>query len=248
MNMSELRKALLVIIFIAGLIAALLLLYFADEKHDSLLWVLAISSGLLSIGAFSWLLVGLLRREEEKLPDFLGEKFLNWFDQDGLSFTVRADEVDGVFCLHVWFQSRRDRRCRAVVALRPGRRNKGFGNPKIEFEAPPAAFGCASLPIAVGSEFQGRDIALNIGASVSWPDGNGKLVRFQEGMEVGSAPGIDRRDRMFMAGAAMSGGFGFVIPATITLSVPEGVASTISPEPSTTLEISWELASFCSTP
>ena len=53
-----------------------------------------------------------------------------------------------------------------------------------EFEFGPAAFGYATIPTPIPAHYQGQRITFEVGATVWYPEGRGKMVRFRCGIAV----------------------------------------------------------------
>jgi hypothetical protein len=126
----------------------------------------------------------------DRAPDFLRRKARKYFDGNGLCFAVLPLVHNGGFAWHIPFQNRFERPCKALVAFRPAARGFGFGRPnlsevRIELDCDGGAFGFATVPYGVPSEYHGKQLRFELIAVAHYPGGKGKMLRFRDGLAVG---------------------------------------------------------------
>jgi hypothetical protein len=64
-----------------------------------------------------------------------------------------------------------------------------------------AAFGKASIWWPVPEEAQGKEVSIDVAASVKYPTGRGRLLRFRDGLRVGAVGADLWREGIRMIGA-----------------------------------------------
>ncbi len=97
------------------------------------------------------------------------------------------------------------------------------------------------MPLSVPTRYQGAVQKFDIGARVQFPQGRGKMLRFRDGIRVGSARFQQKRDHVLTVAAAAAGIVLITHPASIKLRLPQNVAES-TPEDAAidTIEI-WNL-------
>ena len=113
-----------------------------------------------------------------------------------------------------------------------------LGRAKIEtitFEIPcqSAAFGVARIPIPIAKELQGKRQSFEVGASVDYPEGRGRRVRYFDGifLRTNAKFGNSFGTALVVAGA-LTGSIVMTRPAKTTVLFPAGVAEEYSRDPS----------------
>jgi hypothetical protein len=183
----------------------------------------------------------------DEIPDYLGPRVGTYFNRDGFCFGILPIVVDGVCVFEVYFQNQYEKRCVGRVALRPAR---GFflGRAKmdsiiVEVDCEPAAFGVARVPVPLSATLQGRRQSFEAGASVEFPEGKGRQLRFGNGvaLRANSKFGNAFATGMTVAGA-LTGRIVYASPATVPITLPKGVAEDVSAcEETTRIETLWKL-------
>jgi hypothetical protein len=181
------------------------------------------------------------RRRSDIAPDYLGRSSGPVFERDGLCFTVSLDAEGDFAMFTVMYQNRYDRPLAAYIALRPVGSGVATLSPRIN--CGPAGFGVAKFPVAIPARHQGTKVALEIGASVEYPRGKGREVRFFAGRPVQNdaefrdlplknrpLPGsVKKRNLMLTA-------------TTIRLALPRNVAEYVPDEEKGHAEELWSLS------
>lgn len=166
------------------------------------------------------------------VPDYLHHHVGNYFNRGGFCFGFRTSVVDRVCYLEIFFQNQQDEVCVGRVALRPAR---GFflGRANIEpiaveIKCEAAAFGIAKLAIPVSLEFQGKRQSFEVGASVNYPNGKGRTLRFRSGtvLRANSNFGNAFATALTVAGA-LTGSIVWTTPARVILDLPGGLAQDV---------------------
>lgn len=240
--MGESFKAVCSLILIVAAIASGFSWFFAD-RPDALTWGFRIVSPAVAILALAVLLK--VHHRQDLAPDLLQLTTGGYFNREGFCFAFGEGAFDGMFELTVFFQNQYGLPCEGQIALRPAR---GFwgGRAKmdtinIEIGCAGGAFGFASLPVAVPHKLQGKELQFEVGASVEYPHGKGKRLRFHDGIHL-------RTDASFRSGfstalvfaGALSGRVVLVKPATTTLSLPENVAEELPQRMEPTVVTTWK--------
>ena len=243
--MRESAKVLCVVVLLFG--APLAAIAWFDGKIDFmqpaiLFWKYGLP--LLCLAAIGVFLKIHFRADEA--PDYLSPRG-RFFNRGGFCFNVLPDVVDGVCVFVVFFQNQYENRSVGRVALRPAR---GFflGRAKmesilVEIDCKPAAFGIARVAVPLPAALQGRRQSFEVGASVEYPEGKGRQLRFRDGVTLRSNSkfGNAFATGLTVAGA-LTGQIVYQRPATVTIDLPKGVAEDIAdqdkPAPNDTL---WKL-------
>lgn len=198
--------------------------------HGSMTWGFRIGAPVCSVLALCLLLR--LHWRDDLAHDYLREISGSYFNRDGFCFTFMATAVDGIGYMNAFFQNQRDKPSVGRIALRPAR---GFFMTRseivtltYEIECAPAAFGVARIAIPIPAALQGKRQAFEVGASVRYPEGRGRRVRFRDGtfLRGNTKFRSSFRTALTVAGAA-AGSIVLSRPATITLVLPVGVAEDI---------------------
>jgi hypothetical protein len=134
----------------------------------------------LAVLSVAWFVYDSLRRD--RAPDFLKEQCKSFFDSGGLSFVFVPNAGPNI---QVYFQNQYSRPCRATLALRPARGEPTRIAPLyVELECPGGGYGIANRPIDPSSGAVARTIRFEVGASIRFPDGKGRRLRFRTGTPV----------------------------------------------------------------
>lgn len=174
---------------LAGVMAVLAVfaaIVWVDDRPDAMVWTLR----SLSTGAVVVLLILILKLHfrTDIVPDYLRPIGTNYFNRGGFAFLPSAARLEESCWLTLTFQNQRAAPCIGRVRLRPAR---GFflmrnAVDEVIFEVfcEPAAFGIARIPIGLAQQFQGTHQRFEVGASVEYFDGKGRLVRFWDGNRI----------------------------------------------------------------
>ncbi len=236
--MRETIKIICVLVLMVGAVAAAL--SWADERPDALQWS-------LRIGAPVFVLVSLvlflkIHFRADLAHDYLREYASTYFNRDGFCFSFSISKIDGIAYMDAYFQNQRDQPCIGRIALRPA---LGFflTRSKIDIftfwiKCAPGAFGYTRLAIPIPEKLQGKSQSFEIGASVEYPEGKGKQLRFFDGMIVRHNTNFGNTlGTVLVAAGALTGTI--VLPGSppkITVTLPADVAEVIpyDIEPETT--------------
>lgn len=230
--MRELVKILCVVVLLFG--APLSMLTWFDDKLDfptPLILFLKYGGPILCALAVGLFLKIHFRADD--VPDYLGPRVGVYFNRDGFCFGIVPTVADGVCIFEVYFQNQYEKRSVGRCALRPAR---GFflGRAKmesiiVEVNCEPAAFGVARVAVPLPAMLKGRRQSFEVGASVEYPDGKGRRLRFGDGITLransnfGNAFGVG----LTVAGA-LTGQIVYSSPATVTIDLPSGVAEDVT--------------------
>jgi hypothetical protein len=228
-------KSLLALVMIIGMIGSV----FA-WMTDGATWRPKAAFPAIALGAFAILLWQLLRKD--KVPDLLRKTCGNYFERDGFCFMIAPAAFKGEGRLDVYFQNRFERPCRAQVAIRPSQQfflnRRPIEMLTIEIECEGGAFGVAHVPWAVPAKLQGKKQSFDVGAHTEYPSGRGAMIRYRDGLRVGTA----KRD-VWSGILTMSGAVGGVVvlaqPAKIKLVLPKGIAETVAEDAPISIETLW---------
>ena len=183
--------------------------------------------------AFAQFLKIHFRRDEA--PDYLSMLSSAFYDRAGFCFAFKVFIVDDVCQLRLYFQNRYERPCVGRVALRS---TKGFfGSRKIDtikYEVPcdAAGFGFAQIPVPVPQSIQGKRHKFEVGASVEYPEGKGRMLRFRDGTVI-------RTNTNF--GNDLSGQFTPAKPIAVTIDFPTDVMDQLSEDLMPEVTHMWQL-------
>jgi len=244
--MGESTKAVCAFLIMVGVVAAVMA--WAMEQPNATTWGFRIGGPAIAILALGLILK--LHSRPDLETDYLRCVARTYFNRDGFCFAFVVNSVDGIAVMDAYFQSQYDRSSIGRIALRPAR---GFfmtrariggriGAITFEVECPPGGFGHARIPIPLAENLQGKRQSFEVGASVQYPDGKGRRIRFHDGVFLRSNSNFGNSfgTALTIAGAA-TGSIVLSQPATTTFDLPTGVADhlpiTVAPE----MRILWQL-------
>lgn len=221
--MGESMKTLCVFAMLVGIVVAGVAW---TMDPSPLIWGLRLGMGALGIGSFVAVVLSLTRKDRE--PDYLRQVARNYFNRDGFCFVPRAASTEGVAFLELYFQNQFEKPCEAMVALRPAR---GFFLNRPKFEAiairvpcEGGAFGVARLAIPVPTKMQGKRQRFEVGASVAYPDGKGRRLRFFDGIFLRANQKFgDAFSKTLTVAYLAAGGIYLASPATAEIALPANV-------------------------
>lgn len=207
-------------------------------------WIARVVSPLIAFALVGVLLK--LHRRQDRVPDYLQAATGVYFNRDGFCFGFATSVAGGMCLMHAYFQNQFERPCLDRIALRPSR---GFFLNRAQIEwitfeirCDAAAFGVATLPIALPQDVQGKAQSFEVGASVEYPDGKGKRLRYRDGIflrtntNFGSAFGAAVKVL-----GAMSGHIVLSKPASVTISLPNEVAAALPADAVSDIKTLWKL-------
>lgn len=173
---------------------------------------------------------------EDRMTDQLAQVAMGrYFEQDGLCFMplVRVTRAKGSQQhaeISLYYQNRFEGECEAVIHIRPPKgsffSHKGARDVHFAFRCQPGAFGVIHQPIAVGHEFLGRAVAVELAAMVRWVRHRGDQVRSRKGEPVGTF-NVDWAAAYRQGKHELCGEIELHNPATLTLTLPDGVAEEV---------------------
>jgi hypothetical protein len=244
--MRELTKVLCVVILLFG--APLAAVAWFDDRLDfpqPVIHFLKYACPVLCVLAVGIFLKINFRPDE--VPDYLGPRVGRYFNRDGFSFGILPAVADGICVFEVYFQNQHENRCVGRVALRPAR---GFflGRAKmasiaVEIDCEPAAFGVARVAVPLPATLQGRRQSFEVGASVEYPEGKGRRLRFGDGVTLRANSNFSKAFATgLMVAGALTGHIVYESPATVALDLPGGVAEDITDQMSpASVDTLWKL-------
>jgi hypothetical protein len=242
--MSETAKTLLIgALLLVALVTSVF--WYTDPVRPTLTWTGRIGSTTLAVLILGILVWAALRKD--KAPDLLRELVRRPFGQAGFCFAIIPAARDGTRYLDLYYQNRYARACRAVVVLKPVR---GFflNRPDLAcfspaIDCPGGAFGVITLPWGIPQQFQGQKQWIDVAADVSYPGGRGRMLRFKDGLTVGSGGSAGAAWRMTLTiGAALAGHIHLTRPAQLRLKLPTGVRETVPTETPLINQVLWSPA------
>jgi hypothetical protein len=222
--MGESAKSVLALMMIIGMVGSVM-----AWMMDGAAWQPKAAFPALAIGSLGILVWSLTRKD--KFPDLLRKTCGAYFERDGFCFAILPAATKGEGRLDIYFQNRYENPCRAQVAIRPSQQfflnRRPIEMLTIEIECEGAAFGVARVPWAVPKKLQGKRQSFDVGAHVEYPSGRGKMIRFRDGLRVGTA----KRD-IWSGLLTMSGAVGGMVvlaqPAKIHLVLPKGIGEDVA--------------------
>jgi len=205
-----------------------------DHRPDPTTAVLQYALPVVSVAAFVALLWLQFRRD--RIPDLMRQFTSGFFNRDGFCFAVVPIAVDGICYIAAYFQSQRDAPCIGRIALRP---SKGFflsradiGTIGLTITCEPAAFGICRFAVPLPNELQGTTQSFDVGASVEYPSGKGRRLRFHDGLPIRTNTEFkDSTAKAIAIAGAFTGQIVLYSPATVKMKLPTGVADRLD-EPS----------------
>jgi hypothetical protein len=222
--MREFIKGVCCLAVLIGLIMAIFA--WSEERPAPWLLSLRLVAPLVAMGGFGLFL--LLHFQRDRVPDFLRRKFRGSFERGGLCFNFNGTVENGAFCVRVHFQNRYDHPCRGQIALRPQKgmlwSNRDSMPLCFDFDCPAAGYGIVTLPVAVPRVNAGKPQTFEVGATVVYPHGRGRMVRYQPGNEVRHNACFRNPFGNFLSVFGLLAGMVVLYrPATVTFTPPPGI-------------------------
>jgi hypothetical protein len=236
--MGESVKALCSLFMIVAAIVSAVAWF--DDQPNQTTWILRIASPLVAVSSLAALLK--LHLRSDVAHDYLRDTTGGYFNRDGFCFAFLAEVVDGVCHLRAYYQNQYEHPCIGRIALRPAR---GFFLTRAKIETitfeiacDAGAFGVATLPIPLPQDVQGKQQSFEVGASVEYPQGKGKRLRFRDGvfLRTNTKFGNSFGTALTVAGA-LGGAIVLSSPATVTIALPSAAVDELpfNSMPSSTL-------------
>ena len=215
-----------------------------DDRPNSTGHLLRYACPVLCVLAIATFLKIHFRADE--VPDYLRQQVGTYFNRDGFCFAILPTAMNGVCLFEVYFQNQHEKRCIGRVALRPAR---GFFLDRARMESiilkvdcEPAAFGVARIAIPLPEKLQGRRQSFEVGASVEYPDGKGRRLRFADGIILRANSNFGNAfDTALTVAGALSGQIVYSSPATATIDLPKGVAEDVTESLEPEIDTVWKL-------
>jgi len=226
--MGESTKAVCVVVFAAACLVTPLV-WLIDQQPGPITWSFRL--GCPVVGALAIGLLLILHFRADVVPDYLYIEVGKYFNRDGFCFAFRAVPVDGVCYLLAYFENQHDQPCRGRIVLRPARgfwlRRAKIENITFEINCEPAAFGFVRIVLPLAKELQGKRQLFDVGASAHYPNGQGRRLRFRDGvfLRTNCNFGDTFGTGLIVAGAVLEKPrkAKIELPVGVTEDVPEGL-------------------------
>lgn len=238
-DMAEILKWLCALILITAAIVTPFAWY-ADQP-DQTVWILRIGAPLVGTVALA-ILIAIYSRADV-VPDYLHQTTGSYFNRGGFCFSMVPAVVDEVCVFQAFFQNQYERPCVGRIILRPYF-TSGISLPELLFDVicEEGAFGVVTLPVGLPHEVQGCKATYRVGASVKYPDGRGKRLRFRDGLSLREdAKFRDRLGTTLTVLGALVGHIVISTPAKITVMLPEDVVEVLLTTPVAERQLLWKL-------
>lgn len=224
--MSQSIKAVLQLIMLMAVLAGAGA-WLLEDRPNFTVWCFRIGAPAVALTMLAAIWAFNLRRD--LAPDYLrqvaGDGF---FNRNGFTFAPSAVLREGVCCILVHFQNQQDQPAVAKVGLRTAERllrRSYLEEISFQIHCEPAAFGVAIAPIALAPEFLGKKHVFDVGASVAYPQGKGRRLRFRDGTFLRTNADFTNPLRVpFLVGGLMVGKLILTEPAKLALMLPDRAA------------------------
>jgi hypothetical protein len=236
--MGESAKAVLALLMIIGMLGSV----FA-WMTDGTTWRPLVGFPALALGALGLLVWSLMRKD--KFPDLLKKRHGSYFEREGFCFAIVPVASNGECRLDIYFQNRFDRSSRAQVVMRPSQQfflnRRPIETLTVEIDCPGGAYGVARVPWAVPTKLQGKQQSFDVGAHTEYPTGRGTMIRYRDGVHVGTAKRDVWAGVLTLAGA-VGGTVVMTKSAKVKLTLPKDVKDTLPEDALIAIEILWSPA------
>lgn len=218
------------------------------DRPDSFVWSVRVGGPLVALLGLGLFLALHFRVDRE--PDYLRALTGEYFNCNGFCFAFGATVIHGFAFLDVYFQSQYDRPSFGRITIRPA---LGFfltrvktDTMTVEIPCPPGGFGYARIAIPVPRDLQGTGQSFEVIASIRYPDGRGKRLRFQDGICV---PPDRKFESAFRIGLRAFASLALLTsltgPKTVTIEMPLGVAEDIPKFIAPEVKVLWRVGNQC---
>jgi hypothetical protein len=240
--MGESFKAVCAFILIVATIVAAVV--WTDTRPTETTWITRGVSSLVAVMTLTTLVALQLRRDAAH--DYLHDAAGSYFNRGGFCFAFEAVAENGVCYFRAHYQNQFERPCIGQIAVRPAR---GFWLTRARIETmtfqidcDAGAYGVATLPIPVPQEIQGKRQAFEVGASVNYPQGKGRRLRYRDGafLRTNSNFGNTFATAVTVVGA-MSGSIILSKPATALVEMPDSVTEELPDVLTPRTTVIWKL-------
>lgn len=239
--MGESTKSVWALLVIVGIIVAVFA--WTTDHPGSTTRRLRVGAPVTAVLALGLLLKLQYRADLE--CDYLRSVTGTYFNRNGFCFSFVVTPIDGIAFMDAYFQTQYERPSVGRIALRPVR---GFFMTRakinaitFDVECPPSGFGFARIAIPLPANVQGKRQSFEVGASVWYPEGQGRRIRFHDGvfLRADTKFGDSFGTALNVAGAA-TGSILLSKPATATVALPDGVAEDLPRGLSPEIKILWQ--------
>jgi hypothetical protein len=237
--MREFIKVMSVVIF--SVFALVSIFPWLNDRPTNTTWIYRIV--LPAVCVISAVVFLRIHFRRDLAPDLLGGFISRYFDQNGLCFFSYFKNENGVCVQTVLFQNRHENECNATIAIRDKNTSQQWAYQKrFSIQCPGGAFGRASLKVGVPVEQQGKIHVFEVGATVHYPKGKGRMLRFCDGMVVRyNSEFYNTFGIMLTVFGALVGHIVWSSPAIFSTTLPSDVAETAQEDAQPEIEILWTL-------
>ena len=219
----------------------------ADNRPTATVQSIRIIASALSIVGLAGFIALHFRRD--RVPDYLQYCSTVFFDRNGFCFSFEPIVMSESCYIRILFQNRFERRCIAQIALRPAEvfgtfARDDFSGIAVSLDCPAAGFGMLLAPIAIPNKCQGTRQTFQVGATIIYPDGKGRMLRFGSDRSVTVRSNADFCNpfyRRLTIAAALTGGILISRPARVTFLLPDNVLQHAPKENVISQKIIWQL-------
>jgi hypothetical protein len=225
-----------------------------DHQPGQITWIVRIAGPIVAVLSLAAILKLYFRHDIAR--DYLMESMGEYFNRNGFCFKFDIEVFGGVCQFHTYFQNQYEGPCVGRIVLRPAR---GFfltcakiDTITLEIPCEAAGYGVATLPIPLPREVQGKKQVFEVGASVNYPQGKGRRLRFRDGvyLRTNSNFGITFGEALTISSVlgmaltfifALRGTFLLLKPETIEIPMPTNAAEELPDRLSPRIIMLWKL-------
>ena len=220
--MGETAKSVLALVMIIGMVGSVM-----AWMMDGTTW--RTLAGFPAMAPERWDPAVVINAERQ-VSRSLAEVMQRLFERDGFCFAIIPVASEGQCRLDVYFQHRFDRHCRAQVIIRPSQQfflnRRPIETLTVEIECEGGAYGVARVPWAVPARLQGKKQSFDVGAHADYPSGRGTMIRYRDGIRVGTAKRDVWSGILTMSGPSVEWSSS-AQPAKLKLTLPKRVVETV---------------------
>jgi hypothetical protein len=220
----------------------------ADRRPTPTVWsVRIVATAVAGIGLVGFLV---LHFRKDRAPDYLSALGGVYYDRNGFCFKISTDVIDGCCYIRITFQTRFERGCRATIVLKPAVvfgvfERSDFVGGVFEVDCPGGGYGVTTAPLPIPKAYQGKRETFAIGATVVFPNGKGRMLRFGSKGALVVRNDAEMKNRFYgrLANvAALTGGIMVYAPARVTFTLPQNVAESVPESAIASQAIRWQLS------